>query len=212
MTGPRPGHADPVRTLKSNSILLIMLPSSAPHFFTAPRAPPRGARFWRPAPRAPRSPCQPWPPARGVGPGRPPPSRRATRVWAASPPFWGARPLRKGGPSTGVGLNGPGPGGARGGSAVRARPAMACGPAAGRRTGQCVGGPLAMRPRGRQVAHEVPARRARTKDGPHRSMRQVTRRRPWGARVAPAPASDSACSAFGCAAGCFATTGSLATV
>jgi hypothetical protein len=151
------------------------------------------------------------PPARGVGPGRPPPSRRATRVWAASPPFWGARPLRKGGPSTGVGLNRPGPGGARGGSAVRARPAMACGPAAGRRTGQCVGGPLAMRPRGRQVAHEVPARRARTKDGPHRSMRQVTRRRPWGARVAPAPASDAACFAFGYAAGCFATTGSLAT-
>jgi hypothetical protein len=30
---------------------------SAPH--TAPRAPPRGARFWRPAPRAPRHPCQP---------------------------------------------------------------------------------------------------------------------------------------------------------
>ena len=68
-----------------------------------------------------------------------------------------------------------------------------------------------MRPRGRQVAHEVPARRARTKDGPHRSMRQVARRRPWGARVAPAPASDAACFAFGYAAGCFATTGSLAT-
>ncbi len=48
MTGPRPGHAYPVRTLKSNSILIIMLPSSAPHFFTAPRAPGRGAR----APRA----------------------------------------------------------------------------------------------------------------------------------------------------------------
>jgi hypothetical protein len=59
MTGPRPGHAGPVRTLKSNSILIIMLPSSAPHFYTAPRAPPRGARFWRPAPRAPRRPCQP---------------------------------------------------------------------------------------------------------------------------------------------------------
>jgi hypothetical protein len=31
-----------------------------PHFFAAPRAPPRGARFWRPAPRAPRRPCRPW--------------------------------------------------------------------------------------------------------------------------------------------------------
>ncbi len=37
---------------------LVASPSIALLFFAAPRAPPRGAQFWRPAPRAPRCPCQ----------------------------------------------------------------------------------------------------------------------------------------------------------
>jgi hypothetical protein len=54
MTGPRPGHADPVRTLKSQSVLIIMLPSSAPHFFYSAPRPGPGRSFL-----APQRPCQP---------------------------------------------------------------------------------------------------------------------------------------------------------
>jgi hypothetical protein len=39
-----------VQTIKTYGII-IKLPSSAPLWFAAPRAPPRGAHFWRPAPR-----------------------------------------------------------------------------------------------------------------------------------------------------------------
>jgi hypothetical protein len=85
LTGPRPGHADPVRTLKSNSVLIIVLPRSAPHFFTAPRAPPRApgapaplptlGRTARRRPMQPRSPREEYrPPLVSLGPkdGLPP--------------------------------------------------------------------------------------------------------------------------------------------
>jgi hypothetical protein len=38
----------------------VVLGIGALLFFAAPRAPPRGAHFWRCAPSAPLRPCQPW--------------------------------------------------------------------------------------------------------------------------------------------------------
>jgi hypothetical protein len=59
MIGPRSGHADPVRTLKLNSILIIVLPRSAGIFLQRPAPRPGELIFGAPRPGRPGAPANP---------------------------------------------------------------------------------------------------------------------------------------------------------